>query len=250
MTEAANALRALHVPGKPLVLANVWDAASAKLVEAAGFAAIATSSGAVADSLGYRDGQQAPIDEMFGAVARICRVVEIPVSVDAEAGYGRSADEFVRRLVDTGAVGCNLEDTDHPQKSVRPVREQAAWLGAVRAAADKVGVPLVINARIDAIIRRPPSTAESDLVGEVVARGKEYAAAGADCVYPIGMRDPDAIRQVIAELAPLAVNVNPLPDQPHSVLADLGAARISYGTGLWREAQQRLADRLAELAAN
>lgn len=250
LVAAANRLRELHVPFGPLLLANIWDAASAQLAERAGFPVIATSSGAVAESLGFRDGQRAPADEMFAAAARIARAVEVPVTVDAEGGYGLSPDELVGRLIDAGAAGCNLEDTAHPTRDVLPAGQQADWLRSVREAADKAGVPLVLNARVDVFVRAPQPVAEVALVEDAVTRAKAYLAAGADCVYPIGMRDPEAVRQLVAELAPAPVNVNPLPDRPIADLGAFGAARVSLGVRLWRQTQSVLADRLAELAAN
>lgn len=110
---SAEALRALHVPGKPLFLPNAWDADTARLVEEAGFPVVATSSVAVAAALGYPDGEAAPAEEMFAAAARIARAVSVPVTVDAESGYGLPGREFAERLLATGAVGCNYEDTDH-----------------------------------------------------------------------------------------------------------------------------------------
>ena len=126
LKEAAEQLRALHSGPEPLVLPNAWDAASAKAVAEAGFAALATTSVGVALALGWPDGEQIPPDEMFAAVARIARVVDVPVTADIEAGYGLSPDEIVRRLLAAGAVGCNLEDTDHANgKTVRDAHKQA-----------------------------------------------------------------------------------------------------------------------------
>ena len=251
--DAAKVLRDLHLPGTPLVLANIWDAASARLAEQAGFAAIATSSGAVAESLGYADGQDAPVTEMFGAAARIARVVSVPVTVDAEAGYGLGPDDFVRLLLRTGAVGCNVEDTDHTTGGLADPATRAAWLAGVRAAADAAGVPLVINARVDTFVRAPRTAGrpvdEAALLDDAVHRARAYLAAGADCVYPIVMRDPDVIRDLTSAVAPAAVNLLSTPGGLSPTdLAELGAARVSMGTSVWQASQSELAGRLAELA--
>jgi 2-methylisocitrate lyase-like PEP mutase family enzyme len=250
----ATTLRSLHRPGQPLVLPNIWDAASAKLVEAAGFPVVATSSAAVAESLGYTDHQQAPADEMLAAAARIGRAVSVPVTVDAEAGYGLPADELVGRLLAAGAAGCNLEDSDHRHGGLVDADRQAEWLASVRAAAERAGVPLVINARVDVL---PVAYAAGGAVDEltllepIVARGKAYLAAGADCVFPILMHDPTAIRQVVAALAPAPVNVISGPQGPSPAdAAGWGVARVSAGPGLWRLNQAALAERLAVLAAD
>ncbi|ADJ43396.1 carboxyvinyl-carboxyphosphonate phosphorylmutase [Amycolatopsis mediterranei S699] len=223
----AAALRALHVPGKPLVLANVWDADTAKLVEAAGFPAIATSSVAVAAALGFPDGEQAPADEMFAAAARIAKAVGVPVTVDAESGYGLSGVELAGRLLGAGAVGCNFEDTDHATGDVRPVEAQAARIAALRAAA---GDGLVINARIDSFRGVDPEEA----LDAGVARAKAYLEAGADCVYPIHLRTPELIAEFVRGTGG-AVNTAAWPGSPGlEGLADLGVARISLGGGLWQ----------------
>ena len=238
---SAAALRALHVPGTPVVLPNVWDAASAGLVAEAGFAAVATSSGAVAEALGRSDQEGAPVAEMFAVAERVAAAVDVPVTVDAEAGYGLGAEEFVRRLLATGAVGCNLEDTAHTGgRSVRrDAAEQAAWLAAVRAAA---GDRLVINARVDGFIAaRAAGMPESEALGDVLDRARRYAAAGADCVYPILAAEERTIDALVTGLGDVPVNANPRPDGPSIArLADLGVARISLGTGLWRAQQSWL----------
>ena len=148
------ALRALHVPGEPLLLPNAWDAASARAVVAAGFPVVATTSAGVAAALGYEDHQGAPADEMLAAAARITRAVDVPVSADIEDGYGLPPGEIVERLLAAGAVGCNLEDTDHRTKELKDARRQADWLAEVCAAADGA---LVVNARVDTFLRGAPA---------------------------------------------------------------------------------------------
>ncbi|AXB44595.1 isocitrate lyase/PEP mutase family protein [Amycolatopsis albispora] len=234
-------LRELHLPGRPLVLPNVWDADSARLVVAAGFPVVATSSAAVAESLGYADGQGAPVAEMFAAAARITRVVDVPVTVDAESGYGLAAAELAGRLREIGAVGCNLEDTE-PGRGVRPVEEQAELLGAVREAA---GDGLVINARVDVFLGAEDEKAVLD---DAVERARKYLAAGADCVYPIHVRSAEVLRAFVAAVSPAAVNATLFPGGPQRAeLAELGVARISLGAGLWRAGRVWLAERLADL---
>src|SRR5262249_53420020 len=145
-------LRSLHRPGDPLLLPNVWDVATARAVVAAGFPVVATSSGAVAASLGHEDHQGAPAGEMLAVAARIARSVDVPVTVDAEAGYGMEPAGLVAALRNAGAAGCNLEDTDHAGGQLRDPDSHAAWLRAVRRAASEDGYPLVINARVDVFL--------------------------------------------------------------------------------------------------
>src|SRR5262245_45715741 len=145
-------LRSLHRPGNPLLLPNAWDAATARAVVAAGFPVVATTSGGVAATLGFEDHEGAPAEEMLAAAARIARGVDVPVTVDTEAGYGMEPAELVEALRTAGAAGCNLEDTDHATGSLRDPNQHAEWLKAVRAAASEVGYQLVINARVDVFL--------------------------------------------------------------------------------------------------
>src|ERR671924_1244182 len=140
-------LRSLHRPGDPILLPNAWDVATARAVVAAGFPVVATTSGGVAASLGYEDHEGAPGDEMFAAAARIARGVDVPVTVDAEAGYGMEPAELVAALRSAGAAGCNLEDTDHAAGSLRDPDRHAEWLRAGPQAAAGDGFPLSLNAR-------------------------------------------------------------------------------------------------------
>lgn len=222
-TDRASELRALHVPGSPLVLPNIWDAASARAVEEAGFPVIATGSAAVARVLGYPDGEGTPVGEMMAAIARVVRAVDVPVTADVERGYALKPAELVERLLATGAVGCNLEDSLPVRGEMVDPAEQADFLAEVRAAA---GDALVINARVDAYLRGPAPREE------VLARGRRYLEAGADCVYPIGLADEEEIRALAAGLGG-PVNVLFRPEAPElGRLAELGVARISFGGGL------------------
>ncbi|WP_103350442.1 isocitrate lyase/phosphoenolpyruvate mutase family protein [Amycolatopsis sp. CA-128772] len=237
----AAALRALHVPGKPLVLPNAWDADTAKLVEAAGFPAVATSSVAVAAALGFPDGEKAPADEMFAAAARIAKAVGVPVSVDAESGYGLSGADLAGRLLDAGAVGCNFEDTDHATGSVRPVAGQAERIAALREAA---GDGLVINARVDSF----RGVDAKEALADGIARAKAYLEAGADCVYPIHLRTPELIGEFVEGVGG-AVNAPAWPGSPGlDGLAHLGVARISLGGGLWQYLRKQLETTLKSVA--
>jgi 2-methylisocitrate lyase-like PEP mutase family enzyme len=237
-------LRTLHVPGRPLVLPNVWDAAGARAVVAAGFPAVATASAAMAPTLGYDDDESTPPDEMFAAVARIARAVEVPVTADIERGFRLSAGEIAARLAAAGAVGCNLEDSDPRTGELMPVEEQAQLLAGVRAAAPE----LVINARVDVFLHGSGSRAER--VAEAVRRGQAYAEAGADCVYPlvIDRLDVAEVRTLVEGIG-LPVNVAFLPGGPSlAELAEAGVARISFGPGLFWILQGQLEAALRAIA--
>lgn len=242
----ASALRALHVPGDPVILPNAWDAASARAVEAAGFPAVATGSAAVAAALGYEDGQETPVDEMLAAVARITRVVTVPVTADVERGYGLTPAELAGRLAAAGAVGCNLEDSDPGTGAMIDAGEQAEFLAAVRAAATGAGLDLVINARVDTFIHG--SGTPEERLAEAIDRGRRYRDAGADCVYPILAADPQVIGTLVREIGG-PVNVLFRPGMPAiRDLAALGVARISFGAGVHRAAQEFTARMLDTIA--
>ena len=239
----AEHLRSLHVPGRPLVLPNAWDAASARAVEAAGFLAVATASAAIAESLGYRDGEGTPVDAMFAAVARVVQAVAVPVTADMEAGYGLPAAELADRLLATGAVGCNIEDSDHRRGGLVDAELQAIRIADLRRAAN---VPLVINARVDVHLRNvgPPE----HRVREAIRRARLYLAAGADCVYPIGVADEPTISALVAGVGG-PINIYAQPNAPPLArLAQLGVARVSYGPWLHRLAMQAVQRALARIA--
>jgi 2-methylisocitrate lyase-like PEP mutase family enzyme len=244
-------LRALHRPGDPLLLPNVWDVATARAVVAAGFPVVATTSGGVAAALGYEDHERAPGDEMLAAAARIARSVDVPVTVDAEAGYGMEPAELVAALKEMGAAGCNLEDSDYAAGGLRDPDRHSAWLRAVREAATDDGYPLVLNARIDVFLHPFLAGAgagtQEELVPEAVQRAHAYLEAGVDCVYPIVLWEADALRAFISDVnAP--VNVVRLPQAPSlAELAALGVARVSWGILLHGDAVRRFEEQLASL---
>jgi 2-methylisocitrate lyase-like PEP mutase family enzyme len=248
LEQRCDLLRSLHVPGRPLVLPNAWDVASARAVVAAGFPVVATSSGAVAATLGYEDHEGAPGDEMLAAAARIARSVDVPVTVDAEAGYGMAPADLVEALFRAGVAGCNLEDTDHATGRLADVSGHAEWLGAVREAAASSGYGLVINARVDVFLADRGVRSQRDLVDEAAARGRAYRAAGVDCVFPIFLNEVDSIASFVhAVEAP--VNILAVPQAPPvPQLAELGVARISYGSLLHHRAMEGLTALLRELA--
>ena len=229
------------MPGRPLLLPNAWDAASARAVVEAGFPVVATTSGGVANALGYEDHQGAPVEEMLTAAARIARAVDVPVTVDAEAGYGLGPAELVAELERAGAAGCNLEDTDHDTDALREPEEQAAWLRRVREAADAAGYGLVINARVDVFLAADADVPQPELVPDALARARVYLDAGADCVYPIALWDGDALRAFVED-AGGPVNALAFPKAPPvAELAALGVARVSWGGLLHRAAMEHFA---------
>lgn len=220
--ERAERLRTAHTRGPILVLVNVWDVASAKLVAALpNCRAIATASHSIAASLGYPDGEQIPRDLMLDVVGRIASAVDLPVTADLEAGYGDVA-ETIRRALGLGVVGANIED------AMRPFKEAVSNVEAAIRAAEAEGVPLVLNARTDAFLDAAVP-AQSRIV-EAVKRGRAFLDAGATCVFVPGVRDVPEINLLVEALGHRKLSVLGLPGiPPPAQLAELGVARVSYG---------------------
>lgn len=240
----AAALLALHVPGNPVILPTVWDAWSAKLAVDAGFAALTVGSHPVADSVGKPDGEGMSFDDLTTRVAQITSAVDVPISVDAESGYGEDPKRLIDGLLAAGAVGLNVEDTVHKEGGrIRTDDEHAALVGELRKAADAAGVHVVINARTDLFLRQIGD--EADRFDRAVTKLKLAAEAGADCLYPVGRHDPDTLRRLADEL-PLPINAIALPDldDPAS-FGPLGVGRISFGPFLQRALSARAEELLA-----
>ena len=245
LAERAEVLRRLHREPRPLVLPNAWDVASARLVVKAGFPVVATSSGAIAATLGYEDNDSMPVDEAFGVVARIARSVSVPVTADVEGGYRLPPAELVERLLDAGAVGCNLEDTDHHGGAgLLDADENADRLRAVKQAATDAGVDIVVNARVD-VLRLTGDRRE--LFEEAVRRARIYLRAGADCVFPIRLSDDELIGEFVERVeGPVNVVVAGAP--PLARLAELGVKRVSFAGILMNELYRAHATKLSEIA--
>lgn len=231
LRERALAFRSLHVPGSPLVLPNAWDAASARIVEDAGAAAVATTSAGLAWTLGVPDGDRLDRDTALTAVARIAEAVGVPVSADIESGYAADEKDLadtVRAVVDAGAVGVNIEDALYEPggPALRPVAEQSQRIAAVRAAADAAGLPLFVNARIDTYLRGPAEAAPT------LERAAAFLAAGADGIFVPGAADPATVKLLVDGIdGPLNVLAGPTTPSV-AELASLGVARVSTGSSL------------------
>ena len=247
--QQAEAFRNKHHGPPLLLLPNAWDAMSARIFVAAGFEAVATTSGGVAWALGCADGEQTPWAEVVAATARIVRAVQVPVTADIEAGYGDTPDAMmnsVAAIIRAGAVGVNLEDgTPRGAAPIRSIADAADRIRAAREAARAAAVPIVINARTDLYLRNIGD--EKSRFEEAVERGKVFLAAGADCFYPISLRDPATIARMVKTLAaPININVRAgLPSVAE--LEALGVARASTASAVSLMAvslTRRIADEL------
>ena len=234
--DKARTFAVLHQPGKPLVIYNIWDAGSAKTIEAAGAPALATGSNPVAGAMGYADGQIIPLDTVLIVVARIVACVSVPLSVDFEGAYAADPATITantRRLIEAGAIGVNFEDQVIGGTGLYPIPAQAARIAAVVAAGSAAGVPLFVNARTDLFLKSPADHHASHLA-EAIERSQAYAKAGASGFFAPGLTDPALISALIATTT-LPVNLLISPTAPPAAtLAALGAARLSHGPFPWR----------------
>jgi 2-methylisocitrate lyase-like PEP mutase family enzyme len=232
VADKADILRSLHRGPDILVLPNAWDAASARIFEAEGFPAIATTSAGVANALGYPDGGIVPSREMIEAVARITRAVSVPVTADFEYAYASTPSavaDNVMRVIAAGAVGINLEDYVGGATELEPIALQTDKISTIVRAAQTAGVRVVINARTDVFLRE--FGAPESRLGVAIERGRAFLAAGADCVFVPGVRDPEAIGALVQGIGG-PINILATKGAPSiAVLKKLGVARVSVGSG-------------------
>jgi 2-methylisocitrate lyase-like PEP mutase family enzyme len=243
--EKAELLRSLHVPGDPLILTNVWDAVTARIVGGVpGVAAIASASHSVSYAHGVPDGEGLSLDQALTAAREIVRSVDLPVTIDFEKGYAQNPEGVeanIGRLIATGAVGLNLEDSVDGS-SLFPIDVAAARVAAARAAADSTGVPLVINARVDALVR-------GEGWDDMVARANAYLAAGGDCAFVLGLQTEDEVKRALAEIDGKLSVISWATSVPLARLAELGVSRVSFGPGILGLTLSHLRDAVAVLTA-
>ena len=228
--DKARDFRELHHGKRILILPNAWDVPSARIFENEGFPAVATSSAGLMVSLGYPDGEVMSRDEFVTAVGRIARVISAPLSVDIVAGFGKTSKEVlttVKAVLKAGGIGINIEDFIHATKKLYPVERQVENVKAIRKLGDTMGIPLVINARTDAM--RFGQGDEEAKFREAVSRAAAYRDAGADCVYPMGLIEAASIRRFVKDVD-FPINVMVRKGLPSvNELEGLGVARVSFG---------------------
>jgi len=253
--EKAEMFLKFHYDPEILVLLNSWDTGSSKLIEACGYKAIATTSMGIAASLGYPDCEVIQLSEVLQIVTGIVNAVQVPVSVDFEAGYGNNVDEIlesVTKLIATGVVGLNIEDSIELSPVLIDEMEFCQRISAIRALSDSLGFHLVINARTDSFYTSSGSTHEK--LAESISRGNKYREAGADCIFVQPVWEKETIRTLVKEInAPINILSNPSigAGLPPSVreLQDLGVARLSLGSSLMKATLaliKKVADELSE----
>ncbi|MFF1534198.1 isocitrate lyase/PEP mutase family protein [[Kitasatospora] papulosa] len=226
--ERAQRLKQLHAEYKPLVLPTVWDSWSARTAVDAGFPALTIGSHPLADSRGAGDHEGQTFEEVLAAVRPIIASVDVPVSVDLEAGYGQKPADLVAGLVKVGGVGLNIEDTVHSEGGrVRSTQEHAQYVAGLRAAADDAGVPVWINGRTDLFLHAEDA---SGVLDEAVERLRALEQAGADSVYPVTIQDDDDLLTAVTGAVGIPVNSTAHPVK-HDLerFRRLGVGRITYG---------------------
>ena len=244
-----------HHDKEILVLLNSWDIASSKIVEASGYKAIATTSMGIAASLGYPDCEIIQLSEMIDVITGIVNNVQVPVTVDIEAGYGNNINEIiesVKKIIETGIVGINIEDSIDLNPVLIDEKEFCDRISAIRTLSESLGFHLVINARTDSFYTTTGSVREK--LSESIKRGNKYREAGADCIFVQPVWDRETISTLVKEInAPINILSNPgigagLPPSVHE-LQDLGVARLSLGSGLMKATLaliKKVADELSE----
>jgi 2-methylisocitrate lyase-like PEP mutase family enzyme len=231
-TRKVEQFRALHIPGKPLVLFNIWDAGGAKAVATGGAKAIATGSWSVANANGFADGERIPLALAIDNLRRIVGATDLPVTIDLESGYGDSPEvvgQTIALAIDAGAVGCNLEDSFPANGKLRETVDQADRIRCARQTADAAKIRFFINARTDVFFQRPPEQHDDAMVAETIERARAYAEAGADGVFAPGLANISLIAR-LAKASPLPLNImvgDATP--PVRALAEHGVARVSHG---------------------
>jgi 2-methylisocitrate lyase-like PEP mutase family enzyme len=239
----ARTFRALHTVGRPLILFNVWDAGSARSVDAAGAVALATGSWSVAAAFGQADGERLPLTLALDNLARIAAATELPVSIDLESGYGEDPAGVARTVAvaaNAGAIGCNLEDSFPGGGGLREIGDQVERLRAARVSLDRGGLMGFLNARTDVFFQERPEAHDAAMVEAALERAHAYAAAGADGIFMPGLIDLGLI-EAAAKASPLPLNIMVGEGTPPlSALARVGVSRVSHGPGPYRLAMRAL----------
>ena len=230
--EKADQFRKLHHSGKMLVLPNIWDALGAILLESLGYRAVATASAAVAWANGYNDGENIPFDDLLATLKKITSLVNIPVTADIESGYADNdiqLRENIKRLIEAGIVGINIEDTDKKSRNIHTIEAQCNKIRLIKKVADEVGIPVFINARTDGFLHGELFATPVAQFEEIVKRGLAYKEAGADCFFPIALKQKEDIEQLVT-LLKMPINIITIPGVPDlKILSKAGVARVSLG---------------------
>jgi len=237
-TEKEKLFNQLHHSGDLLVLPNIWNPLGALLLQDLGYKAVATASASIALANGYQDGEKIPFNDLLLILEKIVKSVTIPVTADVESGYAKNNTELsenIKKLIDTGIAGINFEDSKHDEQKLFTKEAQSEKINLIRKTASEMGSALFINARTDVFIKEK-NLSNEEKMAEAINRGKAYKAAGADCFYPIFLKEKESIVTIMNEVS-LPVNILMVPGIPDfSTLKEIGLARISLGPGFLKYA--------------
>ena len=252
LRQKADRFRRLHQPGRPLILCNVWDAGSAKTVETAGTAALATSSWSLAAANGYKDGEQLPRETLLASVRAIARCTQLPLSVDIESGYGPEPADMRRTVeltIEAGAIGCNLEDSYPADGSLRSIPEQVERIRQARKGAEAAGIDYFINARCDVFFTKTADGDIGSMMKAAIERATAYADAGASGFFVPGLVREDLIAELAGrKILPINIMLGDMA-APIDTLGKTGVARISYGPAPYLAAMKALGDLAGRVSA-
>lgn len=248
--EKAHQLYQLHHSNKILILPNVWDILGAKLLESINYSAIATASASIAYTNGYLDGEKIPFNYVLSILSKIANSVNVPVTADIESGYTvneTQLQENIKELLKSGIVGINIEDTNHNTKSLFSIQSQCERIKIIRTVARELDIPLFINARADVLLYDKDFSTDETQIEELINRGLAYKEAGADCFYPIVLRQKSSIEKLVKQLN-MPINILTLPEIPSlKELHDIGVARVSLGPSFLKIALQGMQQLAIEL---
>jgi 2-methylisocitrate lyase-like PEP mutase family enzyme len=237
-TEKGNLFKQLHHNGELLVLPNIWDPLGAILLERLGYTAVATASASIAFSNGYADGEKIPFNDLLVILKRIVQRVQVPVTADIESGYAKNnfiLEENIKKLIDAGIAGINLEDGAHDGNIISPIKDQCEKISLIKETAIKMGIPLFINARTDVYLKEN-HLSENEKLSETIRRGNAYKDSGADGFYPIFVKKKETVEAII-EAVTLPLNILLLPGIPgFETLKTIGVSRLSLGPGFLKTA--------------
>ncbi len=248
--QKAQSLLSLHTSGKLLVLPNIWNPIGARILENKGFPAIATASAAISASLGYVDGEKIKRSTLIDIISRISRSVDLPVTADIESGFGDSIaelEETAIQVIDSGVVGINIEDSLQEGKALRSIDAQCERIASIRAIADRKGIPLVINARVDSFLT--DTSEQEEKLEDAVLRATAYSNAGADCIYPIGPGDKETLLELRKRIS---LPINALASataEPLSTMQEIGINRVSFGPFIFRSCLKKFENIVSDLKA-
>lgn len=230
--EKAEKLHQLHQLGKMLVLPNIWDPLGALLLESLGYPAVATASASIAFTNGYYDGENIPFEELVILLKKIATGVKVPVTADIESGYAENDTQLqhnVKLLINAGIVGINIEDTDNKTNNLLSIESQCHKIKLIRKTAEEMGIPLFINARTDVYLHKNNLSSDSSRFKEILKRGDAYKEAGANCLFPVLLKQEEEIKKLIDQVR-IPVNILTVPGIPDlKTLSNIGVSRVSLG---------------------